>query len=137
MNPQRNLFSRALAFHRTAVAWLGAEYPVVPPATVMVRANACAPQGAGKGACPHNVNRPIYELLTAPAAEELRRRIEIKDQRAMHTSLDPLLHVCELCGCHLATKVWEPIELAKADFPVADAPEWCWVKRESPTPSIV
>ena len=131
MNANRNLFQRALVFHRTAVAWLGGEQPVVPRERVLARANACAHQGAGKGACPHNVNRPIYEFPTAPAAEELRRRIEIKDQRAMHTSLDPELHVCELCGCHLATKVWEPIELAAVDFPVADAPEWCWVKREN------
>ncbi len=59
--------------------------------------------------CPLNEKGDLSRFFTIPAAERIRKQIEVKEGRGLKTSLDKKLSTCSACLCPLKLKVWFPL----------------------------
>lgn len=87
--------------------------------------------------CPLNERGDLSRFFTIPAANRIRKQIELKEGRGLKTSKDELLHICSACLCPLKLKTWFPLPLIvkhmdedvraqlNQDSPV------CWIIQES------
>lgn len=105
--------------------WLGDGGETVEQAHADERAAICA-------GC--RQNSPVnYGQLKLAVAALIKRGIEIKRHVNLSTPHDDALHVCKVCRCVLATKVWVPVKHIRAhttDKQLAELPDHCWMRRE-------
>ncbi len=59
--------------------------------------------------CPLNEKGDLSRFFTIPAAERIRKQIEVKEGRGLKTSVDEKLNICGACLCTLKLKVWFPL----------------------------
>lgn len=96
------------------------------------RAATCAKRVGGK--CSKNVGGDLTSWFTKPAAELIRLQLESRNNMKIHTTLDPLLGVCEACACPLKLKVHCPIDIITSKMRPEDRAaldSGCWILSES------
>ncbi len=84
--------------------------------------------------CPLNGKGDLSRWFTIPAAERIRKQLEIKEKRNLRTSQDALLGVCEACLCVNRLKVWFPLALIvkhMTEDVKAQLHPSCWVLAEN------
>lgn len=120
--------SRAIsAGHETITDFMDSGESPVAQELAEKRATVCV-------ACPLNERGDLSRFFTIPAANRIKKQIEVKEGRGLKTSKDELLHICSACLCPLKLKVWFPLpyivkhmdEDVKAQLHPA-----CWITSES------
>ncbi len=119
----------AINYYNLKAAWLGDGGAPVEQSLANKRTSICL-------ICPLNQPMPIWELLTAPAANQLRRQLSLKANMQLVVPGEDGLHTCKACLCKLDLKVWTPPEHIKATIDAEtlealhrDAPH-CWILKE-------
>lgn len=128
--PPRNLLAR-LAERlvglpnglKTIAEWVGEGCTPVDQELAEKRANTCA-------TCEENMDSGFFDLLTGPIAEAIKRHSEAKAHLKLGTLNDNHLGVCDVCGCHLKTKVWVPIRNLHRSEWLRKPPGHCWMVTE-------
>ena len=88
------------------------------------RASICA-------TCPENADSSFYDLITGPIADSIKRVSQLKSHLTLETKNDGKLGVCDVCGCHLKTKIWVPKKHVVAHTKFSrKLPAHCWIERE-------
>jgi hypothetical protein len=107
--------------------WVGDGLKTVDQETAERRSATCA-------VCDQNVDSNFFDLFTGPIASVIKRISEVKSHLKLETKEDLNLGVCDVCGCHLRTKVWVPIMTIRKhtarDF-LRKPPGHCWMNTES------
>ncbi len=119
MNP----LAAALRYYHLRSSWLGDGGQPVPLATAQQRTNICLQ-------CPQNTNQPLWESLTQPIANQLRRQIQLKAQMQLAVQGEDGLHSCKACDCVLSLKVWAPLRRVKETTPLEKLQQQgprCWI----------
>lgn len=101
----------------TIMDWLGDGARPVEKELAQSRADICI-------ACPHN--KAGYSLATFAAT--VKFLMEIKKRERLRVDGEKSLGICEVCGCHIATSIWTPIEHI-AQY-TDTMPEHCWKTAE-------
>jgi hypothetical protein len=113
---------------KTILSWTAQGLKPAPPGVAQGRAHICID-------CPHN--RPGFKPVEE-AAEFIRQAVEWKNNQKLEVQGEEKLHTCDLCFCHLPTKIHVPIEILLKDTPsamLADIGEKkpdCWLLTEKP-----
>jgi hypothetical protein len=110
--------------------WLGSGAATVPAALAQARANICTGKAGGRP-CPSNTRESGLEHLFG---EGLKKIVEMKNQAQLRVDGEKSLFGCDVCGCHLRTKIWTPMEHIKKHTPDAELmkhPTYCWLRREN------
>ncbi len=84
------------------IEWVGESGKVVEKPLAEQRAEVCT-------ICPKNGKGGFTDYFTVPAAERIKKQLEIKNDLQLQTSRDEDLRVCEACLCPLKLKVWTPL----------------------------
>lgn len=116
----------------TIAEWEIAGGHLVPQELAEKRAATCARRKDGK--CPKNGSGDSISWFTVPAAELIRKQLESRNNMKIHTTLDPLLGVCEACSCPLKLKVHAPIDIILSKIRPEDKSQLdpgCWILEES------
>lgn len=103
LQPLRTVAGLAGIDTRSLEEWLGAGAQPVARELAGSRAAICKD-------CSANQKHGWREILTAPAAHQLRRYIEGKHHLKLATVHDAELGSCTACHCVLELKVWQPIQ---------------------------
>ncbi len=117
---------------KTVLSWSGQGFKPVDAGTSQRRADVCL-------GCAHN--KPGFKPVEA-AAEFVRQAVEWKNNQKLTVQGEENLHTCDLCWCHLPTKVHAPLEIILEDTPaamLADIGEKkpdCWLLTEQ-TPAKI
>lgn len=112
---------------RILTEWLGTGGNPVAQELADARAHICAD-------CPQNKqNAPWTSWFTVPAANGIRRMLELRNSMKLTTPDDDKLNVCDACGCPLKLKVHTPLLHIANNMPpyqkeLLDAR--CWVLQE-------
>jgi hypothetical protein len=84
--------------------------------------------------CPLNERGDLSRFFTIPAAERIRKQIEVKEKRGLKTSKDALLNICSACLCPLRLKTWFPLPFIvkhmSEDIKAQLHPS-CWILEEA------
>lgn len=90
--------------------------------------------------CPQNGEPNWLESVSAHIADEVKVKMEIRNDLKLATSHDDALNVCKVCTCSLPLKVWTPIKhIAKETLPEVlkelavvrtKSGNMCWVTEE-------
>lgn len=110
----------------TLTDWLGDGGQPVAPELAEARAKVCA-------VCPQNDRGDWTRFFTVPAAEAIRKVIELRKSMKLATASDAELGTCSACKCVNNLKVWVPIgHVKKYLTPEVQAKldEKCWVTKE-------
>jgi hypothetical protein len=84
--------------------------------------------------CAKNGSGDLTSWFTVPAANIIKAELERRNDLKIHTTLDPMLGVCESCACPIRLKVHCPLEIinAKMSGDVRSALDpGCWILAES------
>jgi len=107
--------------------WLGDGLKPVEQTTAQDRCDVCK-------SCPRN--NPGFKPVET-IADIIRLWSEKKNEMTLSVNDEDKLHTCDICWCHLPTKVWVPMETIVGQTPksmfdkfAADAPEKCWMRRK-------
>lgn len=106
--------------------WLGEGGIAVEPELSESRARICA-------ACPQNKAGDWLAFFTQPIAEKIREALAAKNERALTTSQDAKLNVCEACLCPIPLKVHSPIKHIQehlTDEVKNRLDSKCWIRSE-------
>jgi hypothetical protein len=87
--------------------WLGSGAEPVTHQKAEERASKCV-------SCPGNDKGDWTRFFTQPAADLIRKQVEVARDMSLSTRFDKQLNVCSVCLCPLKTKVFVPIEHIKA-----------------------
>jgi hypothetical protein len=118
--------------------WFGDGLTPVYPEISQARANVCTTINNGT---PCQFNNPGFRPVEA-AAEFLRLLAEQKNDLKLSVEGEDKLHTCELCWCHLPTKVHVPLKhiLSETPQPMIDKIRQeqpaCWIVTEQNSPAI-
>lgn len=107
-------------------SWLGKGGIPVARELAEHRAGICA-------RCPKNGRGDLTRYFTVPAANQIRKDIEHRNNLKLSTSHDPELGVCEACSCPLQLKVHVTLEdIIEHTTPEikADLHSDCWILHE-------
>jgi len=116
MNP----LSAALRFWKLRSSWLGDGGQPVPQTVANTRASICL-------TCPKNQLMPLWENLTTPVANTLRKQIQLKAQMQLVVPGEDGLHSCKVCGCVNSLAVWCPDQRIRETLHELDGyPPHCW-----------
>lgn len=110
----------------TLVDWIKSGAEAVPLEQSANRASVCV-------SCAHNNPGDLLSFFTRPAAEAIRRTIQIKNQMNLSTPHDEKIGVCDVCDCPLRLKVHLKIEVIKERMSQAvrsELPSHCWILKE-------
>lgn len=110
--------------------WVDSGDPPVPTEQSAKRAAICA-------ACPQNEQGDFTKWFTVPAAELVRRQLQVLQEKQLSTPDDDKIQMCMACSCPLRLKVHTPIGyVTKALSPEARERlkngKDCWILAESP-----
>lgn len=117
--------------------WFGDDLTPVSPEVSQARADICTKI---KDGTPCAFNKPGFRPVEA-AAEFLRLLAERKNDLKLSVSGEENLHTCELCWCHLPTKVHVPLKHILAETPnamldkIRQAQPACWMITEQANPA--
>ncbi len=106
--------------------WLDSGEPAVEPVKSEKRAAICAE-------CPKNGKGDLTSWFTVPAAESIKRQLEVLAERKLTTFSDDKLNVCEVCLCPLKLKVHTPAKYIKTPpdtMAELKAVPNCWIPAE-------
>lgn len=109
---------QAKQFFKIRREWLGENGQPSPHA--QARAAICL-------ACPHNdASHPLEEAGKRLA---VRAFLNLKEANRWHVMGETDLHLCDKCGCVLATKIFTPLDIARANTPDWQTlmPPHCWM----------
>jgi hypothetical protein len=110
--------------------WVDSGEPAVPGEQSAKRAAICAD-------CPQNEQGDFTKWFTVPAAELIRKKLEVLQTRKLSTPSDERINICMACSCPLKLKVHTPIAFVTKALS-ADQRERlkqgknCWILAESP-----
>lgn len=110
----------------TIADWELAGGNVVSRDVANVRAKTCS-------TCPQNQRGDLLQWFTQQAAKLIQLQLETRNNMKLHTDFDPLLGVCESCGCVNKLSVWCPLDIKlkhmKPEVKASLHP-LCWVLNE-------
>jgi hypothetical protein len=127
-----NLISNAIKFWNLKSDWLGEGGKPVPIEQSQQRADVCT-QGMNGKPCPHNQEKPIYEMFAGSVAHRVIKQLKLKDEMGLRVKREENLHVCSVCKCILKLKVHTPLKFILSSGNLEGLPEWCWQVTESKT----
>lgn len=108
--------------------WLGAGGKAVEQELADSRAHVCA-------TCPQNKRDADWtSWFTIPAANTIRKMLELRARMKLSTPEDEMLNVCDACGCPLKLKVHTPLKHITANMPPYQKESLdprCWVLSEA------
>lgn len=108
------------------IEWLGEGATPVSQGLAESRAKTCV-------TCEFNKPGGLTAFFTVPAADSIRKTLEVSKEMKLSTRSDDKLNVCSLCLCPLTLKVHVPakhIEEHTSEGVKKSLPEWCWMKKE-------
>lgn len=106
--------------------WLGDGGKPVPQEQSDSRAATCR-------SCPHNWEGDWFNKLTAEVVSVVMMQRRAKMGLGLHVKDENGIHFCEVCQCHLPTKVHVPLKHIESYTPEqvwSELPEICWMKKE-------
>lgn len=110
---------------QTLREWLGEDGICVSQELAQKRADCC-------NQCPQNL--PSNPAVAA-VADAIRRHVEFKNSAALRVDGEKNLGTCQICACHLRTKIWLPIGLIRRHMPPDQwelFPTPCFQRDETP-----
>jgi hypothetical protein len=110
--------------------WLGAGAIPVSQEAGQARADVCRGVATGNP-CPYNTFESGFEHLFG---ESLKKIVEIKNEAKLRVDGEKSLHGCDICGCHLKTKIWTPMQHIRkhtSDDEFRKLPTFCWQRKEA------
>lgn len=126
--------SQLLAGARILSDWLGEGLKPVETALAQRRADVCSGRISGVP-CPHN--NPGFKPVET-IAQIIRAWSEKKNEMTLTVQGEDKLHSCDVCYCHLPTKIFVPMETIVGQTPQAmfdkfasEAPEGCWMRNRT------
>jgi hypothetical protein len=108
--------------------WLGVGGVPVVQEQAEQRASVCE-------ICPRNKRGTPWDRLGGAIVQVILNQRRAKGVLHLRVKSEEDLHFCEVCRCHLPTKVWVPMEhIAKhtSEKVWSELPEWCWMQAEKP-----
>lgn len=112
--------------------WLGGE-PPVDCLVALCRADCCVQGNDGKP-CLENVEPGWWSRhLKEPVARWITKELEEKNRMSIKTPHDDQLHICRVCQCCLALKVWTPASVLRRHVSkdkLNKMPSFCWQRKE-------
>lgn len=118
--------------------WLGEGLKPVAIEEAQSRSDACTGRNRTKP-CPHN--NPGYKPVEETASI-IRSWAEHKNSMNLAVAGEENLHTCDLCWCHLPTKVHVPMDTiidrtpqAMIDKFASEGPKYCWMRSQTKTPA--
>lgn len=85
--------------------------------------------------CPKNQPGNWWDRLARDVVQIILAQRRAKEALNLHVKCEDDLHFCDVCHCHLPTKVFVPIEhIAKRtnEQTWEELPNWCWMQAEKP-----
>lgn len=125
------LFERLHAYGvgaRTLLDWLGEGGMPVTQEKADSRAAVCC-------SCPSNKPGDWLDRMAAEVAAGVMAQRRAKLAMGLRVRQEDNLHHCEVCHCHLPTKIWVPFDVIEARTTMATwkaLPSHCWMVKESP-----
>lgn len=129
--------ARVVEGAKTILEWEIAGGQIVDREIANARAKVCS-------ACPKNQMGDLSAFFTEQAARLIQMQLERKNSIRLATDFDPLLGLCDACGCVNKLKVWCPSAIVLSKIkPETKAAlhESCWITSEermlsaAPTPA--
>lgn len=118
---------RLAAGIKTIARWELAGGNVVNRDKANARAKICS-------TCIKNEMGDLSTFFTEAAARLIRLQLETKNNMKLSTDFDPLLGLCQACGCVNKLKVWAPLDIVRSEMKPeikAALAAQCWVLNES------
>lgn len=114
--------------------WLGEGGVPVPSETAERRAMVCKHGLPDLKPCPKNWTRgDWWTRVSAFVATAVMNERRAKAQLELRVTHEEMLGTCDVCLCHLPTKIWIPIEVIlhrTSEEVWNQLPPHCWIKRE-------
>lgn len=111
---------------KTILEWEVTGGKLVEAAQANARAKVCS-------TCPKNMAGDLSSFFTEAAAKLIQLQLEAKNNLKLHTDYDPLLGLCDACGCVCKLKVWCPADIILSKMKL-DTKErldpGCWILDE-------
>ena len=107
--------------------WLGEGGKPVDARKATRRAEICS-------SCPFNYKAGYRQILKLAVADTIKLHLEVKNNADLRTQFDKDLHLCKVCNCVAALKVWVPFEHIRAhtsDKQLNKFPIFCWIRQEA------
>lgn len=111
---------------RIIKAWLGDSMAPVNPALADQRAITCLN-------CPLHDNGKWFDKITGELAEAILSLARFNNAMGLEAANESGLGTCKACLCHMATKIWIPIEHIRRNTSQSTLKELdakCWIKNE-------
>jgi hypothetical protein len=110
--------------------WVDSGEPAVPSEQSASRAAICAD-------CPQNEMGDFTKWFTVPAAELIRKRLEVLHSRQLSTPDDERINICSACSCPSRLKVHTPIAYIVKSLSAEQRERLkqgknCWILSEAP-----
>jgi hypothetical protein len=109
---------------RTLKEWVASGASAVSPELSAKRAAVCA-------TCPKNGEGDLTSWFTKPAADGIRKMIEVVQEKKLSTPYDDKLNICQICLCPMRAKVHPTIEILNSWMGDAERAELSAVKNPS------
>jgi hypothetical protein len=117
---------RLAAGIKTIARWEIAGGQVVSRELANARAKVCS-------TCIKNELGDLSTFFTEAAAHLIAAQLGTKNNMKLTTDFDPLLGICQACGCVNKLKIWAPIDIIRSEMKdeiKAALAEQCWVNHE-------
>ena len=112
--------------------WLGDGCTPVSTEQAVRRAETCTHGDCGNR-CSFNKSGSWWDRIAAGTVQIILAQRRAKNALGLSVKDEHDLAFCDVCHCHLPTKIWVPMEHIERHTPSdvwALLPYWCWMKKE-------